>query len=239
MNRPKRMLVENVGWAAEVAASDPDFFDTLAQGQSPTVLWLGCSDSRVPAETITHSKPGDLFVHRNIANLFSPDDDNTMSVLEYAVNILKVDDVIVCGHYGCGGVRASLLPLSDALPHVNRRIAPLCALARAHSSELDTIGTMDSRIDRLAELSVLEQVNALRDTPIVRDAERPPRVHGWIFGLRDGRIKVLSSGNPADVDDVVPEGPAASSNATAKVTAASEPKPTPSAARRVIETAGH
>lgn len=128
----------------------------------------------MPAETITHSKPGDLFVHRNIANLFSPDDDNTMSVLEYAVNVLKVDDVIVCGHYGCGGVRASLLPLSDALPHVNRRIAPLCALARTHSSELDAMGTMDSRIDRLAELSVLEQVSALRDTAIVRDAERPP-----------------------------------------------------------------
>ena len=239
MNRPKRMLVENVGWAAEVAASDPDFFDTLAQGQSPTVLWLGCSDSRVPAETITHSKPGDLFVHRNIANLFSPDDDNTMSVLEYAVNVLKVDDVIVCGHYGCGGVRASLLPLSDALPHVNRRIAPLCALARSHSSELDAIDTMDSRIDRLAELSVLEQVNALRATSIVRDAERPPRVHGWIFGLRDGRITVLSSGNPADADDNAAAEPEASSNATAKVTAASELKPTPSAAQRLIETAGH
>jgi carbonic anhydrase len=203
MNRPKRMLVENVGWAAEIAASDPAFFETLAQGQSPTVLWLGCSDSRVPAETITHSKPGDLFVHRNIANLFSRDDDNTMSVLEYAVNVLKVDDVIVCGHYGCGGVRASLLPLSDALPHVNRRIAPLCALALEHGSELDAIGTMDSRIDRLAELSVLEQVSALRDTPVVRDAERPPRVHGWIFGLRDGRIKVLSSGDPADPDTKV------------------------------------
>lgn len=120
-----------------------------------------------------------------------------MSVLEYAVNVLKVDDVIVCGHYGCGGVRASLLPLSDALPHVNRRIAPLCALARTHGSELDALGTMDSRIDRLSELSVLEQVSALRETSIVRDAERPPRVHGWIFGLRDGRIKVLSSGEPA------------------------------------------
>jgi carbonic anhydrase len=216
MNRPKRMLVENVGWAAEVAASDPDFFDTLAQGQSPTVLWLGCSDSRVPAETITHSKPGDLFVHRNIANLFSPDDDNTMSVLEYAVNVLKVDDVIVCGHYGCGGVRASLLPLSDALPHVNRRIAPLCALARTHSSELDALGTMDSRIDRLAELSVLEQVKALRDTSIVRDAERPPRVHGWIFGLHDGRIKVISSGDAAETE-VDAEGQAAgSSNAASK-----------------------
>jgi len=216
MNRPKRMLVENVGWAAEVAASDPDSFDTLAQGQSPTVLWLGCSDSRVPAETITHSKPGDLFVHRNIANLFSPDDDNTMSVLEYAVNVLKVDDVIVCGHYGCGGVRASLLPLSDALPHVNRRIAPLCALARTHSSELDALGTMDSRIDRLVELSVLEQVKALRDTSIVRDAERPPRVHGWIFGLHDGRIKVISSGDAAETE-VDAEGQAAgSSNAASK-----------------------
>jgi carbonic anhydrase len=216
MNRPKRMLVENVGWAAEIAASDPDFFETLAQGQSPTVLWLGCSDSRVPAETITHSKPGDLFVHRNIANLFSPDDDNTMSVLEYAVNVLKVDDVIVCGHYGCGGVRASLLPLSDALPHVNRRIAPLCALARTHSSELDALGTMDSRIDRLVELSVLEQVKALRDTPIVRDAERPPRVHGWIFGLHDGRIKVISSGDAAETE-VDAEGQAAgSSNAASK-----------------------
>ena len=224
MNRPKRMLVENVGWAAEMAASDPDFFETLAQGQSPTVLWIGCSDSRVPAETITHSKPGDLFVHRNIANLFSPTDDNMMSVLEYAVSVLKVDDVIVCGHYGCGGVRASLLPMSDALPHVNRRIAPLCALARAHSGELDAIGTMDSRIDRLAELSVLEQVRALRDTSIVRDAERPPRVHGWIFGLRDGRIKVLSSGDPADAE----AKPPAASNVTAA----------PSAAQRVIEAVG-
>jgi carbonic anhydrase len=228
MNRPKRMLVENVGWAAEIAASDPDFFETLAQGQSPTVLWIGCSDSRVPAETITHSKPGDLFVHRNIANLFSPTDDNMMSVLEYAVSVLKVDDVIVCGHYGCGGVRASLLPMSDALPHVNRRIAPLCALARAHSGELDAIGTMDSRIDRLAELSVLEQVRALRATPIVRDAKRLPRVHGWIFGLRDGRIKVLSSGDPADAQA---EPAAASNGVVARA-------PAPSAAQRVMEPVG-
>jgi carbonic anhydrase len=218
MNRTKRMLVENVGWAAEVAARSPGFFETLAQGQSPTVLWIGCSDSRVPAETITHSKPGDLFVHRNIANLFLPDDDNTMSVLEYAVHVLKVDDVIVCGHYGCGGVRASLLPLSDALPHVNRRIAPLCALARTHSSELDAIGTMDTRIDRLAELSVLEQVRALSNTPIVRDAKHPPRVHGWIFGLRNGRTKVLSCG---DSDDAGIADKAASAHVVA------EPAPVP------------
>jgi carbonic anhydrase len=198
MTRPKRMLAENAGWAAEITGRDPVFFETLAQGQSPAVLWIGCSDSRVPAETITHSKPGDLFVHRNIANLFSADDDNTMSVLEYAVNVLKVDDVIVCGHHGCGGVRASLLPLSPSLPHVNRRIAPLCALADAHRGELDALASGDERIDRLAELSVLEQVSAIREVSIVRDAGRPLRVHGWIFGLRDGRIKVLASGDSID-----------------------------------------
>jgi carbonic anhydrase len=230
MNRTKRMLVENVGWAAEVAARDPGFFGTLAQGQSPTVLWIGCSDSRVPAETITHSKPGDLFVHRNIANLFSPHDDNTMSVLEYAVKVLKVDDVIVCGHYGCGGVRASLLPLSDALPHVNRRIAPLCALAREHSIELGAIGTMDSRIDRLAELSVLEQVRALRNTPIVRDARHPPRVHGWIFGLSNGRTKVLSCGDPVDAGIA---DKAASSNAVV------DASPAPNTAQRLNKTITH
>jgi carbonic anhydrase len=207
MNRPKRMLVENIAWSREVAHSDARFFPRLAMGQSPTVLWLGCSDSRVPAETITNANPGDLFVHRNIANLFSPSDDNTMSVLEYAVRVLKVDDVIVCGHYGCGGVRASLLPLSPDLPHVNRRIAPLCALARQRGGELDALPEGDERVNRLAELSVLAQVRALRGTPVVRDAAEPPRVHGWIFGLHDGRIKVLSSGYPD-------EGPGDDSSAT-------------------------
>ena len=162
------------------------------------MLWLGCSDSRVPAETITNANPGDLFVHRNIANLFSTADDNVMSVLEYAVRVLKVDDVIVCGHYGCGGVRASLLPPSPDLPHVNRRIAPLCALARRIAANWTRVADADDRVNRLAELSVLEQVRALRATPLVRDAGAPPRVHGWIFGLHDGRIKVLSSGYPDD-----------------------------------------
>jgi carbonic anhydrase len=194
MNRPKRMLLENIAWARETAHADAQFFPRLAQGQSPKVLWIGCSDSRVPAETVTNANPGDLFVHRNIANLFSPSDDNTMSVLEYAVRVLKVDHVIVCGHYGCGGVRASLLPLSSDLPHVNRRIAPLCALGERHRSELDTFGELDARANRLAELNVLEQVRLLRDTAIVRDREGPPLVHGWIFGLHDGHIKVLASG---------------------------------------------
>lgn len=203
MNRPKRMLVENVAWAAEQSDADPDCFDNLLKGQSPKVLWLGCSDSRVPAESVTNSNPGDLFVHRNIANLFSPDDDNTMSVLEYAIRVLKVEDVIVCGHYGCGGVRASLLPLSSDLPHVGRRIAPLCALARRHDDELSALATEIERVDKLAELNVLEQVHAIRATRIMRTASHAPRVHGWIFGLHDGRIKVLASDLPADDSQAV------------------------------------
>ncbi|MGU7771277.1 carbonic anhydrase [Burkholderia sp. MR1-5-21] len=196
MNRPKSMLVANIAWARETRERTPGFFDALARGQNPRVLWIGCADSRVPAETITQSAPGDLFVHRNIANLFHPDDDNCASVLEYAVRVLDVDHVIVCGHYGCGGVRASLLPPPAGLPHVARRIAPLCALARRHR---DTLAGLDdtAAADRLAELNVLEQVRALRASPIVRDRERPPLVHGWIFSLADGRLKELDSGYAA------------------------------------------
>jgi carbonic anhydrase len=199
MNRPKRLLVANVAWAHETAARNPGFFRDLARGQNPHVLWIGCSDSRVPAETITHCEPGDLFVHRNIANLFDPDDDNSASVLEYAVRVLKVGHVIVCGHYGCGGVRAALLPPDPGLPHVNRRIAPLCALAKTHRDALDGRTSEPERVDRLAELNVLEQVRQLRANPLVQQAEpAPPLVHGWVFALDDGRIKVVTSGYEAD-----------------------------------------
>ncbi|KVG71559.1 carbonic anhydrase [Burkholderia ubonensis] len=203
MNRPKSMLVANIAWARETRERTPGFFDALARGQNPRVLWIGCSDSRVPAETITHSAPGDLFVHRNIANLFQPDDDNSASVLEYAVRVLEVDHVIVCGHYGCGGVRASLLPPPTDLPHVSRRIAPLCALARRHHDTL--VGLDDAAAaDHLAELNVLEQVRLLRASPIVRDRERPPLVHGWIFSLADGRLKELDSGYATQPADAAP-----------------------------------
>ncbi|CAB3791526.1 Carbonic anhydrase 2 [Paraburkholderia ultramafica] len=198
MNRPKRLLVANVAWAHETAARNPGFFCDLVRGQNPHVLWIGCSDSRVPAETITHCEPGDLFVHRNIANLFHSDDDNSVSVLEYALRVLKVGHVIVCGHYGCGGVRAALLPPDPGLPHVNRRIAALCALATTHREELRGHASVRERVDRLAELNVLEQVRRLRANPIVQEANPAPLVHGWIFALDDGRIKVLTSGYEAD-----------------------------------------
>jgi carbonic anhydrase len=194
MNRTKRMLLENIAWATESAQSDPALFDGLALGQSPKALWIGCSDSRVPAEIVTNCSPGDLFVHRNIANLFSSTDDNVMSVLEYAVQVLKVQDIIVCGHYGCGGVKAALLPIPSDLPHVARRISPLCALADAHSGELDRCASGDEQVNRLAELNVMAQVRAIRATSIVRKAAHSPSVHGWIFGLHDGRIKVLMPG---------------------------------------------
>lgn len=188
----KSMLAANVAWAQETSERTPDFFDALSRGQNPRVLWIGCADSRVPAETITHSSPGELFVHRNIANLFHPDDDNSASVLEYAVHVLEVDHVIVCGHYGCGGVRASLLPPPSDLPHVARRIAPLCALARSHR---DMLASLDETLaaDWLAELNVLEQVRLLRASPIVLSRKNPPLVHGWIFSLADGRLKELDS----------------------------------------------
>ncbi|MDR8728641.1 carbonic anhydrase [Burkholderia pseudomultivorans] len=208
MNRPKSMLVANIAWARETHERTPGFFDALARGQNPRVLWIGCADSRVPAETITHCAPGELFVHRNIANLFHPDDDNAASVLEYAVRVLQVDHVIVCGHTGCGGVRASLLPPPSDLPHVARRIAPLCALARRHR---DTLAGLDdaAAADRLAELNVLEQVRLLRASPIVRDRERPPLVHGWIFSLADGRLVELDSGYAAQPADAEPAHAAA------------------------------
>ncbi|WP_433704815.1 carbonic anhydrase [Paraburkholderia sacchari] len=197
MNLPKRMLVANVAWAQEIARRDPQFFSALAAGQKPQVLWIGCSDSRVPAESVTHCAPGDLFVHRNIANLFHPDDDNTMSVLEYAVRVLRVAHIIVCGHYGCGGVRASLLPPADALPHVNRRIEPLCALVRAHGAALERLPSEEARVNRVAELSVIEQVRLLREHPLVRESVPAPLVHGWIFSLGDGQLRELASGYDA------------------------------------------
>lgn len=181
-------------WAKAMEDAQPGFFTKLTEQQKPQYMWIGCSDSRVPAESVTHCAPGDLFVHRNIANLFDAGDDNSMSVLEYAVEVLRVKHIIVCGHYGCGGVRASLMPPAPHLPHVNRRIRPLCELAQTHRAELDGIAPEQTRIDRLAELNVIAQVQRLREHPIVARSEPPPLVHGWIFSLADGQLRELESG---------------------------------------------
>jgi carbonic anhydrase len=192
MSHPKLMLVKNVAWASEVTARDADFFTRMAQGQSPDVLWIGCSDSRVPAESITNSAPGELFVHRNIANLVSANDENAMSVIEYAVEVLKVKHIVVCGHYQCGGIRAALMPQAPTLPTVNKRIMQLRALAAKHKRELDELPSLNEQVDRLAELNVLQQVITISDMPVIREMKSLLTLQGWIFGLHDGLIKVLS-----------------------------------------------
>lgn len=193
MSHPKLMLVKNVAWANEATASDANFFTRMVQGQSPDVLWIGCSDSRVPAESITNSAPGELFVHRNIANLVSANDENAMSVIEYAVEVLQVKHIVVCGHYQCGGIRAALMPQAPALPTVNKRIMQLRALAAKHKRELDELRSLNEQVDRLAELNVLQQVITISDMSVIREAKSLLTLQGWIFGLHDGLIKVLSS----------------------------------------------
>jgi carbonic anhydrase len=208
MNHAKRLLLANRAWSQEVTARDPGFFERLARGQQPSVLWIGCPDSRVPAERITNAQPGELFVHRNIANLYTSDDGNVSSVVEYAVHALGVEHIVICGHHHCGGVRAALSPPSDALPVVNRRIAGLRHLAQRHCDALNAIADFEARVDRLVELNVIEQVKLLRESPIVRSASRPPTVHGWVFGLREGLLTPLTD---ADVQ----EAPAALAAANA------------------------
>ena len=192
---PKRLLVQNIAWANEITASDTHFFENLAKGQNPDVLWIGCSDSRVPAETITHAQPGELFVHRNIANIAGVEDCNAMSVIEFAVQVLKVKHIVVCGHHCCGGIRAALTPPSPDLPFVNQRIAVLRRLAMYHQDELNDLKTIDERVDRLAELNVMHQVKTLANLSMIQLSDNPPSIHGWIFSIHDGHLKVLTSDN--------------------------------------------
>jgi carbonic anhydrase len=191
MTYPKRMLVENRAWSDEIHTRDPTYFRRLAGTQKPKVLWIGCSDSRVP-EGITRAMPGEIFVHRNIANLVAEDDESLSSVLEYAIVVLQVQHVIVCGHHGCGGVQAALRPPMVRIPNVNRRIDALRHLSSLHGQELWRLESFDERANRLAELSVLAQVDALRAMPVIQRAEQPIQIHSWIFSMLEGRLKALA-----------------------------------------------
>lgn len=186
------LLSNNRAWAADRTRQDPDFFQRLCGLQTPEYLWIGCADSRVPANEIVGLAPGELFVHRNIANVVSPDDVNCVAVVQYAIDVLKVKHVIVTGHYGCGGVEAALgAPLSGAL---DRWIQHVRDVRSRHMLELDRIGDHQARWRRLCELNVMEQVNALCRIESVRDAWRrsqPLLVHGWIYDLHDGLLQDL------------------------------------------------
>lgn len=179
-------------WAQQHLEGDPDYFKRLAGLQSPEYLWIGCADSRVPANVITGLQPGEVFVHRNIANLVSAADMNCMAVLQFAIEHLKVRHIIVCGHYGCGGVKAALEPPMHGL--VDYWLEPLRSLAREHAAELDTLSEDHARARRLCELNVCAQVQNVSNTPIIQRAwARNERiaVHGWVYGLDNGLIHDL------------------------------------------------
>ncbi|MBX2945363.1 MAG: carbonic anhydrase [Cyclobacteriaceae bacterium] len=188
----RSLLEGNKKWVEERLGEDPNFFNDLAKGQSPQVLWIGCSDSRVPANEITRTKPGEIFVHRNIANMVVHTDMNMLSVLDYAVNVLKVRHVIVCGHYGCGGVLAAMGSQQFGL--IDNWLRNIKDVYRIHAKELDAIENDQARFDRLVELNVMEQVFDLSKTSIIQNAWRErnlPIVHGWVYSLHTGIIKDL------------------------------------------------
>ena len=186
----EKLLLENKAWAAEKTADDPDYFERLAHVQTPEFLWIGCSDSRVPANEITGTQPGEIFVHRNVANMVFNTDVNLLAVLDYAVNHLKVKHVIVCGHYGCGGIKASTTNHDFKLV-LNMWLRGIKDVYRLHRKELDAIQEEHLRVDRLVELNVQEQVMNLAKTSIIQRAwkkEQRPDLHGWVYGLKDGII---------------------------------------------------
>ncbi len=189
---PATLLQENVRWSDERTAADPGYFSRLTGLQAPEFLWIGCSDSRVPANVITGLEPGEVFVHRNVANIVYPADLNCMSVVQFAVETLKVKHIIVCGHYGCGGVRAMLDASQSGL--VEHWLAPVRDLFREHKAELAALPSDAARVDRVCELNVAAQLVSLAHSPIVRaawDRGQTLSVHGWIYSLRDGRIRDL------------------------------------------------
>ena len=203
MRRLTELLDRNRRWSREVTARDPEFFTSLVHQQAPRYLWIGCSDSRVPANQIVGLLPGDLFVHRNVANVVVHTDLNCLSVLQFAVDVLGVRDVIVCGHYGCGGVGAALR--GDRLGLVDNWLRHVQDVRDLHAQALEALPEGEARHARLCELNVLEQVVNVCRTTIVRDAwarGQALAVHGWIYGLGDGRLRDL--GMSVDTLDALP-----------------------------------
>lgn len=188
----KKLIENNREWVAKKTAQDPDFFNRLSKGQQPPLLWIGCADSRVPANEIIGADPGEVFVHRNIANMVVHTDMNMLSVLDYAVNVLKVKHVIVCGHYGCGGVAAAMTNKHIGL--IDNWIRHIKDVYRFHMDELNAIEDEGERLNRFIELNVFEQVLDLAKTSIIQAAwERGQEVHlhGWVYDIKDGLVKDL------------------------------------------------
>ncbi len=193
MDTYKRLLLANQAWSKEKTLLRPEYFRDLAVDQRPDFLWIGCSDSRVPAEEVTGTQPGEIFVHRNIANLVVHTDFNLLSVVQYAVDFLKVKHIIVCGHYGCGGVRAAGTHQHFGL--LDTWLRYLKDIYEANSAELESIADPTQRTNRLVEINVMQQVKNLAKTSFVQRAwkdERRPILHGWVFGMETGLLKPVT-----------------------------------------------
>ena len=192
MEEYSKLLLANKAWAKERLELDEEYFNDLSKDQKPLFLWIGCSDSRVPAEEVTKAQPGEVFVHRNVANMVVHTDINLLSVLQYAVEILKVKHVIVCGHYGCGGVKAAMGNADLGL--INKWLRNIKEVYDKHRIELESIEDENKQLDRMVELNVEEQVNNLWKTTIIQRAwlDRDlPHLHGWVFDMKTGLIKEI------------------------------------------------
>jgi len=192
MKSYEKLLENNKQWANQSIAKDPEFFNRLKNTQTPEYLWIGCSDSRVQPDSITGTVPGEIFIHRNIANMVVHTDFNMLSVLQYAVEVLKVKHVIVCGHYNCGGVKASMT--HQSLGIINKWLRNIKDVYRIHFDEINDLPTESERINKLIELNVQEQVMNLAKTSIIQKAwkeNNAPHLHGWVYGLEDGLIKPI------------------------------------------------
>jgi carbonic anhydrase len=210
------LLAANRAWAARKVQTDPDFFLRLAAQQSPEYLWIGCSDSRVPANDIVGRDPGEMFVHRNIANLCTPTDLNFLSVLQFSVEVLKVRRILVVGHYGCGGVKASMSGADHGL--VDHWISPLRDIAAAHREELDRLDD-GARYDRLVELNALAQARLVNENPIIVNARAGGQlidVHAWVYSLKTGLVTDLHAPVPDGAPDPGPSPRAPSPPASAR-----------------------
>ena len=192
MKSYEKLLENNKSWARESIEKDPEFFNRLKNTQTPEYLWIGCSDSRVPPDSITGTLPGEIFIHRNIANMVVNTDLNMLSVLQYSVEVLKVKHIIVCGHYGCGGVKAAMT--NSSLGIIDKWLRNIKDVHRFNREEVDAIENEDEKIDRMIELNVKEQVMNLSKTSIVQRAwknSNAPDIHGWVYGLNSGLIKPI------------------------------------------------
>jgi carbonic anhydrase len=204
MNDYNRLLLENKSWSQERLEQDPEYFNKLARVQTPKFLWIGCADSRVPPNEITGTKPGEIFIHRNVANLVVNTDLNMLSALQYAVEVLKVDHVIVCGHYGCGGVKAAMS--NDSFGLINKWLRNIKDVYRLHREDVNAIKNEADRVNKLVEFNVIEQLQNLSKTTIIQKSwkrRKSPELHGWVFGLNDGLIKELINIKPgAEIDPI-------------------------------------